>query len=166
MHPSPLEARSRPPLPEVRNRPPLPEVRGAIATSHEGLATSLEKRVPSQPHRTHSPQPVRHTHRPPFTPSRQAVNSSTPRLTGAPAPIAQLVELRTFNPQVPGSSPGGGTQIGSTWAVEAYDDPNAPSTELSPDDGCGATTSVRGVPPDLPVTVTFCFSTSSAPQFT
>src|SRR5687768_5771288 len=25
------------------------------------------------------------------------------------APIAQLVELRTFNPQVPGSSPGGGT---------------------------------------------------------
>lgn len=26
-----------------------------------------------------------------------------------PAPIAQLVELRTFNPQVPGSSPGGGT---------------------------------------------------------
>lgn len=33
------------------------------------------------------------------------------------APIAQLVELRTFNPQVPGSSPGGGTtrppQVGS-----------------------------------------------------
>lgn len=29
--------------------------------------------------------------------------------TCARAPIAQLVELRTFNPQVPGSSPGGGT---------------------------------------------------------
>jgi hypothetical protein len=27
------------------------------------------------------------------------------------APIAQLVELRTFNPQVPGSSPGGGTNM-------------------------------------------------------
>ena len=27
------------------------------------------------------------------------------------APIAQLVELRTFNPQVPGSSPGGGTRV-------------------------------------------------------
>lgn len=32
------------------------------------------------------------------------------RLAGY-APIAQLVELRTFNPQVPGSSPGGGTPI-------------------------------------------------------
>jgi hypothetical protein len=33
------------------------------------------------------------------------------------APIAQLVELRTFNPQVPGSSPGGGTHMRSThWA--------------------------------------------------
>lgn len=29
------------------------------------------------------------------------------------APIAQLVELRTFNPQVPGSSPGGGTYAAS-----------------------------------------------------
>src|SRR5262249_51215360 len=29
-----------------------------------------------------------------------------------PAPIAQLVELRTFNPQVLGSSPSGGTSKG------------------------------------------------------
>ena len=35
------------------------------------------------------------------------------------APIAQLVELRTFNPQVPGSSPGGGT---------AHERPSAAST--------------------------------------
>ena len=30
------------------------------------------------------------------------------------APIAQLVELRTFNPQVLGSSPSGGTTTGMT----------------------------------------------------
>ncbi len=34
------------------------------------------------------------------------------------APIAQLVELRTFNPQVPGSSPGGGTFDGP-WRTVA-----------------------------------------------
>ena len=38
------------------------------------------------------------------------------------APIAQLVELRTFNPQVPGSSPGGAQEIpGRIWYAEPRD---------------------------------------------
>ena len=47
------------------------------------------------------------------------------------APIAQLVELRTFNPQVPGSSPGGGTPMGRS----ASSGPS-PSPASSPRLGC------------------------------
>lgn len=52
-------------------------------------------------------------------------------ILGLRAPIAQLVELRTFNPQVPGSSPGGGTE-------------NAPRTTNSPPPTPG------GAPADRP----------------
>jgi hypothetical protein len=40
------------------------------------------------------------------------------------APIAQLVELRTFNPQVPGSSPGGGTTTVGSVAPTSPEAPN------------------------------------------
>jgi hypothetical protein len=40
-----------------------------------------------------------------------------PKYSFQRAPIAQLVELRTFNPQVPGSSPGGGTARSPTVAT-------------------------------------------------
>jgi hypothetical protein len=42
------------------------------------------------------------------------------------APIAQLVELRTFNPQVPGSSPGGGTTTDVVTALPPSQRPLAP----------------------------------------
>jgi hypothetical protein len=48
-----------------------------------------------------------------------------------PAPIAQLVELRTFNPQVPGSSPGGGTRNRSTEKLQVFESPAAGQPVIS-----------------------------------
>ena len=63
-----------------------------------------------------------------FHPDRQrSVARQTCKLTScvghsveAPAPIAQLVELRTFNPQVVGSSPTGGTRYREALATPAF----------------------------------------------
>lgn len=46
------------------------------------------------------------------------------------APIAQLVELRTFNPQVPGSSPGGGTPMGRSESSGPSPSPSADARDL------------------------------------
>ncbi len=49
------------------------------------------------------------------------------------APIAQLVELRTFNPQVPGSSPGGGTRVRRSTCSGGLAAPVTRCTAAAPD---------------------------------
>jgi hypothetical protein len=65
----------------------LPNLSGVLATHHVGSLASLGYRHPN-PQTNIAPASSILVHR---------------------APIAQLVELRTFNPQVLGSSPSGGT---------------------------------------------------------
>lgn len=83
---SPLRAQPRPPLP----RPQAP-------------VTPTSDPPPHPWPRYHPVRPRRLTTAPGYEKPRLPITLANR------APIAQLVELRTFNPQVPGSSPGGGT---------------------------------------------------------
>lgn len=86
---APVRPQPRPPLP----RPQAPMTSAIPDAAGSGPATAPEPPRPAA--RTHHRPRLRETAPPYYTANR--------------APIAQLVELRTFNPQVPGSSPGGGT---------------------------------------------------------
>lgn len=82
--------------------------------------------VPDNPERT-DPRP-RPTRPAPGYPIR-----ARPTTLSIRAPIAQLVELRTFNPQVVGSSPTGGTFSGVRFPYrtpESYSRPHAVATRI------------------------------------
>lgn len=90
---------------ERQPRPPLPTP-----------ATPRDTHPAHQPHhhpRAALPRPRRLTTGPGYE------KPGLPITLANRAPIAQLVELRTFNPQVPGSSPGGGTARASGSASGA-----------------------------------------------
>lgn len=109
----------------LKGRRPRPLDEGGRSCSPLGASIAYDRcranhKSPAQGHKRAilRSSPTR-TPRLAFSAPRHVVNSSTPRVTEARAPIAQLVELRTFNPQVPGSSPGGGTIMTRRFAHTA-----------------------------------------------